>query len=73
MESTNPFLSYNWSYVCKITKNVSQSDLRALRQFEKDYPQSELFLFYGGTRKQYHHNITFLPVDYALKDLHNLL
>ena len=37
-----------WALEVKNSKNVTGKDLRGLKAFKKDYPQSELFLLYRG-------------------------
>ncbi len=57
----------------KRSPQVQLKQTRALREFKKDYPPARCYLFYGGTVPQYLEDITILPIDYALKNLGQIL
>jgi len=52
---------------------VHSTDLRALKEFKKDYPAAKCFLFYGGPMAQYLEDITVVPVQQALLGLDKIL
>lgn len=53
--------------------NISSKDLRGLREFKSDYPMSELFVFYGGSKELNIDGIRVLPVKKALLGLVGLV
>ena len=57
----------------KRSPQVQFKQTRALREFKKDYPPARCYVFYGGTVPQYIDNITILPIEYALKNLDQIL
>lgn len=57
----------------KRSPQVQFKQTRALREFKKDYPPARCYLFYGGTVPQHLEDITVLPIDYALKNLGQVL
>ena len=57
----------------KRSPQVQFKQTRALREFKKDYPPARCYVFYGGTVPQYIDNITVLPIEYALKNLDQIL
>jgi predicted AAA+ superfamily ATPase len=61
------------AFEVKRTSRISESMLRGLRIFQKDYPSAESYFIYGGKRKFYEGNITILPVEEALAKLSDIL
>lgn len=61
------------AFEVKRTSRISESMLRGLRIFQKDYPSAESYFIYGGKRKFYEGNITILPVEDALAKLSDIL
>lgn len=57
----------------KRSSSVSPKDLNGLKLFKEDYPESKLFLFYGGKQRQYIDGIEVIPLLEALKGLPELL
>ena len=57
----------------KRSTHIQPKDTRALREFKKDYPDAQCFIFYGGTAPLYLDDITALPIEHALKSLDQLL
>ena len=57
----------------KRSPQVQFKQTRALREFKKDYPPARCYVFYGGTVPQYIEDITVLPIEYALKNLDQIL
>lgn len=57
----------------KRSKKIQAEDLRALQAFQEDYPQSKLYLFYGGSQRLYFNAIEAIPVAEALQTLPDLL
>ena len=52
---------------------VHSTDLRALKEFKKDYPAAKCFFFYGGPMAQYFEDVTVVPVQQALLGLDKIL
>ena len=57
----------------KRSAQIQPRDTRALREFKKDYPPAKCFVFYGGPSPVYMDDITVLPVEHALRNLHHIL
>ncbi len=57
----------------KRTKNVSPSALKGLKAFHKDYPEVDLYLFYGGDKVYFDGKIQIIPLSHALLSLKELL
>ena len=57
----------------KRSTHIQPKDTRALKEFKKDYPDAQCFIFYGGTATLYLDDITALPIERALKNLDQLL
>ncbi|MGE3954626.1 MAG: ATP-binding protein [Parachlamydiales bacterium] len=57
----------------KHSKVVSPHDLRGLKAFGADYPETKLTLLYRGRQEEYHGPIRCLPVENALPQLKTLL
>ena len=57
----------------KRSTQIQPKDTRALREFKKDYPPAKCFVFYGGPSPVYMDDITVLPVEHALRNLHHIL
>lgn len=55
------------------TFKIQPKETRALREFKKDYPDAQCFIFYGGAAPLYLDDITALPLERALKTLDQLL
>jgi predicted AAA+ superfamily ATPase len=52
---------------------ISSSELRSLKAFLKDYPTSEAYFIYGGERRMSEGRIDIIPMEYALKNLPEIL
>ena len=57
----------------KRSTQIQPKDTRALREFKRDYPPAKCFVFYGGPSPVYMDDITVLPVEHALRNLHHIL
>jgi len=53
----------------KNSSRIRPRDLRALNEFKKDYPVSEIMLLYRGTEKLLKDNIVCMPCDTFLRSL----
>lgn len=53
----------------KNSKNISPQDLRGLKEFKKDYPESLPILLYRGNEKLIRDDILLYPVELFLKNL----
>lgn len=61
------------AFEVKRTGRISESMLRGLRMFQKDYPTAKSYFIYGGKRRLYEGNITILPIEEALLKLSDIL
>ena len=57
----------------KRSTQIQPKDTRALREFKKDYPPAKCFVLYGGPSPVYMDDVTVLPVEHALRNLHHIL
>ena len=57
----------------KRSTQIQPRDTRALREFKKDYPPAKCFVFYGGPSALYMDEVTVLPIEHALRNLHHIL
>ena len=57
----------------KRSTQVQSRDTRSLREFRKDYPPAQCFVFYGGPSPLYMDGVTVLPIEHALRDLRRIL
>ncbi len=61
------------AFEVKRSANIRREDLRGLRAFQEDYPQSRCFLFYGGKKKIVEEGLEILPFEEGFRDLVNLI
>ena len=61
------------AFEIKRTGKVSNSMLKGLRAFQKDYPSAKTYFIYGGERRLRAGDIEILPLKDALKELPALL
>lgn len=57
----------------KRSSHISLKNLRALKEFKKDYPPARCYVFYGGSTVLFKEDITIIPVDRALPMLDKIL
>ena len=57
----------------KRSTQLHSRDTRSLREFNKDYPPAQCFVFYGGPSPLYLDGVTVLPIEHALRDLRRIL
>ena len=57
----------------KRSTQIQSRDTRSLREFRKDYPPAQCFVFYGGPSPLYMDGVTVLPIEHALRDLRRIL
>jgi predicted AAA+ superfamily ATPase len=57
----------------KRARNINPRDLRALREFQADYPEARCMLVYGGEQPLFIGGIRIIPVRDALRSLDTLL
>ena len=57
----------------KRSTHVERKDTRALREFKRDYPPAQCFIFYGGSAPLHMDGVTVLPFEHALRNLSRLL
>ncbi len=58
-----------WAIEVKNSQKVRDEDLRVLKAFKTDYPQSKLFLIYRGKEKLLKDGISCIPCEDFLKSL----
>lgn len=61
------------AFELKRSATITNKALKGLQAFAEDYPEAKLHLLYAGKHKEYHNNITVIPLEEALKELPNLL
>jgi len=57
----------------KRSANIHRKELRGLRTFKQDYPEAELFLFYGGVEEMIIDDVKVFPIKNALVELPSYL
>lgn len=57
----------------KRTAHLKLGDFNSLKAFKNDYPETELFIFYGGSQEEYKNEIRIMPLTKAIKNLPDLL
>lgn len=57
----------------KRSTHIQRKDTRALREFKKDYPPAKCFVFFGGPSPLHTDEVTVLPIEHALRNLHEIL
>jgi len=58
-----------WALEVKNTSRVRPEDLRGLKSFKADYPESEVLLLYRGSDRLKMGNVSCLPVEGFLREL----
>lgn len=58
-------------FACEVKRSnkITTKDLQGLKTFAMDYPEAQLFLLYGGNRKEFIDGIFVLPIAEALPNL----
>lgn len=62
-----------YAFEIKRSSHITSKMLNGLKSFNTDYPIAKMFLIYGGDQREYHGNITVLPIADALSNLPALL
>jgi uncharacterized protein len=57
----------------KRSASLHAEDLRALKEFKKDYPPAKCYVFYGGATPLYFDDIVAIPMAQALQTLDRIL
>lgn len=61
------------AFEVKSKKRISSKDLKGLKTFKQDYPMAKCYIIHMGERREYHGDITAIPLREALLDLPKLL
>lgn len=61
------------AFEIKYSKKIKPSDLKGLHAFKNDYPESDLFMVYGGNELLYKSDIQVIPVNVFLERLLSIL
>jgi len=61
------------AFEIKRRRKISSKMLTGLKAFIKDYPESETYFIYGGSRQMSYGEINVIPFAEALKNLHKIL
>jgi predicted AAA+ superfamily ATPase len=57
----------------KRAAKIRSKEFRGLKAFSRDYPQADLYMFYGGNREMFVDNINLVPIQKAITSLPSLL
>lgn len=57
----------------KRAAKIRTREFRGLKAFAKDYPQADLYMFYGGDKEMFVDNVNLIPVKQAITTLPALL
>lgn len=61
------------AFEIKRTGRINHKDLKGLKMFGADFPQSKRYLLYGGKREEFENGICIMPIAKALTELQRLL
>jgi len=61
------------AFEIKRSSYISSKSLKGLKNFGEDYPEATLRILYMGKHKEYHGNITAIPLEEALRELPELI
>lgn len=61
------------AFEMKRSATITSKSLKGLKAFGQDYPEAKLHIIFLGKQKEYHGNITVIPLEQALKELPELL
>lgn len=61
------------AFEIKRSSQITSTSFKSMRQFLQDYPEAKAYLIYLGKHKEYHDNITVLPLQEALAELPELI
>lgn len=61
------------AFELKRSAQVTSKSLKGLQAFKEEYPEAKLSIIYLGNHKEYHGDITAIPLEQALKELPELL
>lgn len=65
----NGFLAFE----IKRKTNVSKFDLKGLKSFKEDYPESKLFMIYGGNKRLFIDEVEVIPMEDLFKNMLEIL
>lgn len=57
------------AFELKRSATITNKAFKGLQAFSEDYPEAKLHLIYAGKHKEYHNNITVIPLQETLKEL----
>lgn len=61
------------AFEIKRSSQITSKSLKGLQAFKEEYPQAKLYIIFLGKHKEYHGDITAIPLEQALKELPELL
>ena len=62
-----------FAFEIKLSRFTKSEMFKGLRAFKEDYPEAKLYLINMGDRKEYHGDVTIIPMQECLKELPNIL
>jgi len=62
-----------FAFEIKRSNKIRSKDLHGLKAFKKDYPETKLYMVYGGARRFHQDDINVLPFQDCLKILPEIL
>ncbi len=65
----NSFLAFE----IKRKNSISKFDLKSLKSFKEDYPESKLFMIYGGNKRLFIDDIEIIPMEDLFKNMLKIL
>lgn len=67
--ASRPGCARRWPREVKNGRRIAHSDLRHLRAFAEDYPQSQRLLLYRGRERMVREGVLCMPVDEFLAEV----
>lgn len=61
------------AFEVKRSAQITSKSLKGLKAFQEDYPEAKLHIIFSGSHKEYHGDVTAIPLVQALKELPQLL
>lgn len=58
-----------WAIEVKRNSHLSPDDVKGIKTFQKEYPEAQCCIVYGGSRKEKYHDILCIPAEEFLRSI----
>lgn len=62
-----------YAFELKRSATITSKSLKGLKTFGEEYPEAQLYIIFLGKQKEYHGNVTAIPLIEALRELPELI